>query len=83
MENQTLKNNLKEMIQFYDIERQDSSVSEEDSPEALRTCSRTANAITCNGSEMVREQCSLNGKEEYMYDLYYLNHCSKEELDNL
>lgn len=78
-----IKEYLKEMIQFYDIERQDSSDSEEDSPEAVRTHSRTVNTITCNGHEMVREQCALNGKEEYMYDWYYLSHCSKEDVDNL
>ena len=78
-----IKEYLKEMIQFYDVELQDSSGSEEDSPEAIRTCSRTTNVITCNGNEMVREQCALNGNKEYMYDLYYLSHCSKEEVDNL
>ena len=78
-----IKEYLKEMIQFYDIERQDSSSSEEDSPEAIRTCCRTANVITCNGSEMIREQCALNREEEYVYDWYYLSHCSKEEVDNL
>ena len=78
-----IKEYLKEMIQFYDVERKDSSDSEEESPEAIRTCSRTANVITCNGSEMIREQCALSRKEEYVYDWYYLNHCSKEEVDNL
>ena len=78
-----IKEYLKEMIQFYDVERQDSSDSEEESPEAIRTCSRTANVITCNGSEMIREQCALSRKEEYVYDWYYLSRCSKEEVNNL
>lgn len=78
-----IKEYLKEMIQFYDVERQDSSDSDGESPEAIKTCSRTANVITCNGSEMVREKCALNGKEEYMYDWYYLNHCSKQDVENL
>ena len=78
-----IKEYLKEMIQFYDVEQQDSLDSEEEIPEAIRTCSRTANVITCNGSEMIRQQCALDRKEEYVYDWYYLNHCSKEEVNNL
>ena len=79
-----IKDYLKEMIQFYDVEQEDISDSEEESPEAIRTCShKTANVVTCNGSEMIREQCALNGKEEYMYDWYYLKHCPKEDVDNL
>ena len=78
-----IKEYLKEMIQFYDVEQHNSSDSEEESPEAIRTQSRTVNVITCNGSDMIREHCALNGKEEYMYDWYYLSHCSEEEVDNL
>ena len=79
-----IKEYLKEMIQFYDVEQQDMSDSDEESPEAIRTCSwTTANVITCNSSEMIREQCALNGKNEYMYDWYYLSHCPKEDVDNL
>jgi len=78
-----IKEYLKEMIQFYDVEQQDGQNSEEDSPEVVRTLSRTVNVITCNESEMIRQQCALNGKEEYMYDWYYLSHCSKEDVENL
>ena len=60
-----IKDYLKETIQFYDVEQQDISDSEEESPKAVRTCSHTTtNVVTCNGSEMIREQCALNGKEE-------------------
>ena len=51
-----IKDYLKEMIQFYDVEQQNISDSEEESPEAVRTCShKTANIVTCNGSKLIRE----------------------------
>ena len=79
-----IKDYLKEMVQFYDVEQQDVSDSDEESPEAIWACSRTtATVITCNGSEMIREQCALNGKEEFMYDWYYLSQCPKEDVDHL
>jgi len=67
------------MIQFYDIEQQDSSDSEDDSPQ----CVRTQSVIMCNGSEMVREKCTPNETEDYMYDWYYASHCTMEDVNNL
>ncbi|XP_065893569.1 probable RNA polymerase II nuclear localization protein SLC7A6OS [Dysidea avara] len=73
-----IKEYLKQMIQFYDIEQQESSDTEDDSPK----CVRTQSVITCNGSEMVREKCASNGTGEYLYDWYYASHCTMEDVNN-